>query len=201
MFPNASCELEYHNIFELLIAVVLSAQTTDKAVNKITPYLFAKYPTSTLLAKANVADVALIIKPIGLANAKSRNIISLSQALLDRFNGEVPCDFDSLLSLPGVGRKTANVVLSEGFHEQHIAVDTHVERVSKRLGLVSKNASVLDTELKLQQLIDESRWHEAHHLLIFFGRYFCTAKNPQCQNCFYQSKCRQNDKNSSNNNV
>ena len=190
LFPNASCELNYNNIFELLIAVVLSAQTTDKSVNKVTPYLFEKYPTPMMLANADKDDVKFIIKSIGLSNVKSNNIINLSKELTDRFDGIVPNDFHELISLPGVGRKTANVILSEGFKIPRIAVDTHVERVSKRLGIVSEDASVLEVEEALMSLIDESLWHKSHHLLLFFGRYFCLAKKPNCENCFNKENCK-----------
>ncbi len=196
MFPNAGCELIYHNHFELIIAVVLSAQTTDKSVNIVTPKLFEKYPDAIALSKANPQDVIAIIARIGLANNKSKNIIALANALVEKFDGNVPNNFDDLVMLPGVGRKTANVVLSEGFKINRIAVDTHVERVSKRLGIVNQNASVLDVENTLMNLIDEQRWHEAHHLLLFFGRYFCLAKKPNCDKCFYQKHCCYlNDKN------
>ncbi len=196
MFPNAGCELVYHNIFELVIAVVLSAQTTDKSVNIVTPKLFESYPDAAALAKAKVEDVKAIIARLGLANNKSKNIIELAKVLVEKYDGVVPANFEELIMLPGVGRKTANVVLSEGFKIGRIAVDTHVERVSKRLGIVDNDVSVLDVENTLMFLIDEERWHEAHHLLLFFGRYFCLAKKPNCENCFYKNKCCYlNDKN------
>lgn len=196
MFPNAGCELNYNNTFELLVAVVLSAQTTDKNVNLVTPNLFKKYPTAFELQNAAVEDVKNIIQRIGLSNVKSKNIIALSKELVDKFNGAVPNDFDELIKLKGVGRKTANVVLSEGFGINRIAVDTHVERVSKRLGIVGNKADVLDVEMALMEIIDKDDWHQAHHLLLFFGRYFCLAKKPMCENCFYKTKCKYlNDKN------
>ena len=135
MFPNAGCELNYNNVFELLIAVMLSAQTTDKSVNVVTPALFSKYPTVNDLAKADVSDVKEIIQRLGLSSTKSKNIVAASIMLVQKFDSVVPCDLNSLMSLPGVGRKTANVVMSEGFKIPRIAVDTHVERVSKRLGI------------------------------------------------------------------
>lgn len=196
MFPNAGCELNYNNVFELLIAVMLSAQTTDKSVNIVTPELFKKYPNAKTLGSASVEDVKEIIKRIGLYSTKSKNIIETSKILAEKYNGEVPCDLYKLMTLPGVGRKTANVVMSEGFKIPRIAVDTHVERVSKRLGLVDNNSSVLDVELKLMELIDENKWHKSHHLLLFFGRYFCLAKKPNCEHCFYKNSCiYYNDKN------
>lgn len=194
LFPNASCELIYHNVFELIVAVSLSAQTTDKAVNKITPKLFSKYPTPNDLANAKVEDVEDIIKSIGLYKNKSKNIINLSKILVEKYNGKVPCDFNELQTLPGVGRKTANVVLTEGFKIPRIPVDTHVERVSKRLGIVLDDASVLETELKLMELIEEKAWHKAHHLLLFMGRYKCFAKKPICEDCFYKNECKYDKK-------
>lgn len=196
MFPNAGCELVYHNVFELLIAVMLSAQTTDKSVNIVTPALFKKYPTAIALANADILEVKEIIKRIGLYSNKSKNIIAASKVLVEKYNGEVPCDLIKLMELPGVGRKTANVVLSEGFKIPRIAVDTHVERVSKRLGISNYDDSVLDVEMRLMELIDENKWHQSHHLLLFFGRYFCLAKKPNCENCFYKKSCTfYNDKN------
>ena len=194
LFPNAGCELDYKNVFELIIAVSLSAQTTDKSVNKITPNLFKKYPTPFLLANAEVEDVEEIIKSIGLYKNKSRNIINLSKIIVEKFNGIIPSDQMDLESLPGVGRKTANVVLTEGFKIPRIPVDTHVDRVSKRFGIVEDNATVLDVENKLMSLIDESKWHKAHHLLLFMGRYKCLAKNPKCIDCFYKDKCKYDKK-------
>lgn len=196
MFPNASCELNYNNLFELLIAVVLSAQTTDKSVNIVTPTLFEKYPNAYKLSAASEDDVRNIISRLGLSQNKSKNIIALSKILVDKYNGDVPSLLEELINLPGVGRKTANVVLSEGFKIPRIAVDTHVERVSKRLGIVSNDASVLVVEQTLMNLIDENKWHLSHHLLLFFGRYFCLAKKPKCEECFYKNKCCYlNDKN------
>ena len=196
LFPNASCELVYHNLYELLIAVMLSAQTTDKSVNLVTPNLFMKYPTALSLSNAEYDDVKSIIARLGLSSNKAKNIIATSKMLVEKYNGIVPSTLEELITLPGVGRKTANVVLSEGYKIPRIAVDTHVERVSKRLGIVSDSASVLDVELTLMKLIDEPLWHKSHHLLLFFGRYFCLAKKPNCENCFYKNKCSYNvDKN------
>ena len=190
LFPNAGCELNYNNVFELIIAVSLSAQTTDKSVNKITPELFKKYPTPFLLANAKLEEVEEIIKSIGLYKNKSKNIINLAKILVENFNGIVPNNQTDLESLPGVGRKTANVVLTEGFKIPRIPVDTHVDRVSKRLGIIDENATVLDVENKLMSLIEESYWHKAHHLLLFMGRYKCLAKNPKCSDCFYKENCK-----------
>lgn len=194
LFPNAGCELNYNNVFELIIAVSLSAQTTDKSVNKITPELFKKYPTPFLLATAKIEEVEEIIKSIGLYKNKSKNIINLAKILVEKFNGIVPNNQTDLESLPGVGRKTANVVLTEGFKIPRIPVDTHVDRVSKRLGIIDENATVLDVENKLMSLIEESKWHKAHHLLLFMGRYKCLAKNPKCSDCFYKENCKYDKK-------
>lgn len=189
LFPNASCELVYHNIYELIVAVSLSAQTTDKAVNVVTPRLFKAYPTVYDLAVANPVQVKEYIKTIGLSTNKSKNIVAMAKMVVAEYEGVIPDTQVNLERLPGVGRKTANVVLTEGYHIPRIPVDTHVERVSKRLGIVDETDSVIRVEEKLMQLIDESRWHKAHHLLLFMGRYQCLARNPKCEQCFYQSKC------------
>ena len=181
-YPQAGCALDFDNVFHLLIAVVLSAQTTDKSVNKVTPALFAKYPGPEELAAADQEDVIECIRTIGMYRTKSKNIIALAAKLVAEFDGQVPGEFDKLVSLPGVGRKTANVVLAEGFGEQHIAVDTHVFRVSNRIGLVSEK-DVLKTELSLMEVLPEDKWTLAHHLLIFHGRNCCTARNPACEEC------------------
>lgn len=194
MFPDASCELNYNNVFELVVAVSMSAQTTDKAVNKVTPVLFEKYPTPLHLANAKQEDVENIIKTIGLYKNKAKNIISLSKILVEKYNGTVPAFQTDLESLPGVGRKTANVVLTEGFGIPRIPVDTHVERVSKRMGIVDANASIIEVEETLEKKIPQTRWHKAHHLLLFMGRYHCFAKNPRCNNCFYKEECKYDKK-------
>ncbi len=189
MFPNACCELNYRNIFELSIATILSAQTTDKSVNKVTPLLFEKYPTAFELMDACVNDVEEIIRTIGLYKTKSKNIIAFSKKLVEKHNGIVPSNFEELVLLPGVGRKTANVILVEGYKIPRIPVDTHVERVSKRLGLAKSTDSVLKVEEELMKQIDESKYHLGHHLLLFFGRYHCLSKNPKCINCSLKEKC------------
>jgi endonuclease-3 len=194
LFPNASCELVYHNLYELLIAVMLSAQTTDKSVNLVTPNLFMKYPTALSLSNAEYDDVKSIIARLGLSSNKAKNIIATSKMLVEKYNCEVPSTLEELITLPGVGRKTANVVLSEGYKIPRIAVDTHVERVSKRLGIVSDSASVLDVEQTLMKLIDEPLWHKSHHLLLFFGRYFCLSQNPKCSECQLTQFCNYKNK-------
>lgn len=187
-YPNAESALEFENIWQLIIAVVLSAQTTDISVNKITGPLFEKYPDPTSLAKASQNDVEEIIKTIGMYRTKSKNIINLAIKLNSEYGGQVPDDFDELVKLPGVGRKTANVVLAVGFGEQRIAVDTHVFRVSNRIGLCHEK-DVLKTELALQKSIPKSRWSEAHHSLIWHGRKICHARKPDCDNCAVMEKC------------
>lgn len=188
MYPEARCELNYANRYQLLIAVVLSAQTTDAAVNKVTPALFSRYPSFFELAKADPEDVRDIIKTIGLAPTKAKNLVSLSRKLVSEKQGEVVPDDTYLMTLPGIGRKCANVILSEGFKIPRIAVDTHVQRVAKRLGFsVSDNPK--DTEKALMHLFSEDTWYDAHLKLLFFGRYFCTAKKPQCSSCPIQTSC------------
>ncbi len=201
MFPNARCELNYRNVFELTISTVLSAQTTDDAVNKITPKLFEKYPDAFALAKADIEDVKSIIKRIGLYQNKATNIIKLANELVNNYNGEVPCDFEKLVLLPGIGRKTANVVLSEGFNIPRIAVDTHVLRVSNRLNLLDTESKTLEyvenpyvIETKLMEIYPEEIWSDVHLKLLFFGRYFCKAKKPNCSECFNFKNCKYDKK-------
>lgn len=189
MFPEAKGELEWEKPYQLLIAVILSAQTTDKAVNKVTPFLWAKYPNLEDLASANLADVELILKSIGLYKTKARNIIKTAQILVDNYNGQVPKTHKELETLPGVGRKTANVVLGEVYAIPGIAVDTHVSRVAKRLNISSQNADVKEIEADLMQKIPKKDWVISHHRLIFFGRYHCLAKNPKCEVCPLQTYC------------
>lgn len=191
LFPQATCELVYHCPHELLIAVVLSAQTTDKAVNKVTPILFQTFPTIESLANASLEDIENCIKTIGLYRNKAKSVKGLANQLLNDFNGIVPKTRKQLMTLPGVGRKTANVVLSECYHIPAIAVDTHVERISKRLGLAKQQDDVLTVEKKLMRKIDRNLWSKAHHQFIFFGRYLCTAKSPKCQECTVSQYCKE----------
>ncbi|MFA6801481.1 MAG: endonuclease III [Acholeplasmataceae bacterium] len=195
MYPDAHVELTHKNNFELLVAVVLSAQTTDISVNKVTPNLFLKYPTVQALSVASIEDVIYIIKTIGLYRNKSKNIIELAKVLVEKYNGQVPSDRKSLEALPGVGRKTANVVLSNAFGIPALAVDTHVARVSIRLGLAKKNDNVLEIEKKLNRKIPKAYWTKIHHQFIFFGRYHCLAKNPKCNQCPLYDICKYEDKN------
>lgn len=190
LFPDAKCELNHETPFQLVVAVALSAQTTDVSVNKVTPALFAAYPDALALSQANVEDVEALIRNIGLYRNKAKNIIECAKMIVKDYQGIVPSTMKELTRLPGVGRKTANVVMSVAFDIPAIAVDTHVERVSKRLGLAKVGDSVLEVEQKLKRKLDRERWNHAHHLFIFFGRYFCTARNPQCEACPFVSFCK-----------
>lgn len=189
LFPDAKGELRASNPFELLIAVILSAQTTDVAVNKVTPVLFLQYPTPSALKDASVEDVIEKIRTIGLYRNKAKNIIATSQMLVDEFDKVVPKTHKELMRLPGVGRKTANVVLGDAYGLPGIAVDTHVERIAKRLRMVKQEASVLEVEETLMEKIPKSFWVKAHHTMIFFGRYHCSAKAPKCDRCPLLAMC------------
>lgn len=188
MHPEAACALDFGTRFQLLSAVMLSAQTTDVSVNKVTPVLFAKYPTAEAMAEADPLDVQEIIKTIGLYKNKSKNIVALSKMLVAEYGGEVPGRFDDLVRLPGVGRKTANVVLAEGFGEARIAVDTHVFRVSNRIGLTCAKDPE-GVEKGLMERLPEDQWSRTHHLLIFHGRKVCHARKPDCENCLLKDCC------------
>ena len=190
IFPDAHCELNHETPFQLLVAVVLSAQTTDVSVNKVTPALFEKYPDSKALANADLSDVEDRLKQLGLYRTKAKNIVALAKDLEEKFDSRVPSTYKELQSLSGVGRKTANVVRSVAFDIPSLAVDPHVNRVSKRLGLAKPEDSVEKVEEKLKRKIDRDRWNKAHHDLIFFGRYFCTAKKPKCDECPFPALCR-----------
>lgn len=190
-YPDAECALNHKDAFQLITAVALSAQTTDKSVNKVTPALFEKYPTPESLAVAKPEEVAEYIRSIGMYKTKSGNIVAMAQKLCAEFGGEVPEDYDELISLPGVGRKTANVVQAVWFKKQRIAVDTHVFRVSNRIGLAHEK-DVLKTEEALMGAIPESRWSEAHHSLIFHGRNCCAARRPKCEECPIENLCEKN---------
>ncbi len=189
MFPDAHGELEWSTPFQLLVAVILSAQTTDKAVNKVTPSLWEKYPEIQDLAEARLVDVENYLRTIGLYKNKSKNIINTARDILLDYNGHVPRTHKELETLPGVGRKTANVVLGEVYGIPSIAVDTHVSRIAKRLNISDPDASVTEIEHDLMAKIPKKDWIITHHRLIFFGRYHCTAKNPKCEICPLQSYC------------
>ena len=188
LIPNPKCELNFNRDYELLIATMLSAQTTDKKVNSVTSILFLKYPSLYHLASADISDIADIIRPIGTFNKKAKNIIIIAQELL-KIGGYVPNNRIFLESLPGVGRKTANVVLSNIYNENLIAVDTHVARVSVRLGIASLGDDVLVIEDKLNKMFPKECLGRLHHQLVLFGRYYCKAKNPCCCGCRLSRRC------------
>lgn len=190
MFPDAVGELHSESPFQLLIAVILSAQATDVSVNKATPALFEAYPTPEALAQAPIEDIIAKIKMIGLYRNKAKNIKACAKMLLDNYGGVVPASREELVKLPGVGRKTANVVLGDAFEVPAIAVDTHVERVTKRLRICKLNASVTEVEATLMRKIPKELWVKSHHTLIFFGRYHCTARSPKCEICPLLDMCQ-----------
>ncbi len=193
IIPNPRCELEYSKDYELLIAIMLSAQTTDKRVNKVTKVLFKRYPTIKDLANATISDLEQIIKELGSYKKKSVYIKEIASKLLNDGNEVVPNDREYLESLSGVGRKTTNVFLSVIYNEPAIAVDTHVERVSKRLNLANKNDSVIQVEKKLMKKIPKEKWSRTHNQLVLFGRYYCRARNPECSSCKLKDICKKTD--------
>ena len=187
-YPQAECALKHQNVFQLIVAVALSAQTTDKSVNQVTPALFEAYPDAFALGSADPEEVSSYIRRIGMYKTKSKNIVNMARQLAEKYDGQVPDDYDKLVELPGVGRKTANVVLSVGFGHQRIAVDTHVFRVANRIGFV-KEKDVLKTELSLMKVIPQERWSRTHHSLIFHGRNCCDARKPRCEECPIETLC------------
>ena len=189
ILPTAKCELLYSKDYELVIAVMLSAQTTDKSVNAVTPILFKKYPTLNALYDAPLEDIEEIIKPIGLYKNKAKNLKGIVKDLKERFNGVVPSDKEQLMTLPGVGNKTAGVIRAEIFQIPDLPVDTHILRISKRLNLAKKDDEPIDVERKLKKIIPEERWIKSHHQLIHFGRYYCIARSPKCENCKISDMC------------
>lgn len=193
LFPNPKCELNYTKDYELLIAVVLSAQATDKSVNLVTKVLFDKYKTLEELKCAELDDIVDIIRPIGTYNRKAVYVFEIANILYNDYNGVVPNNRKALESMPGVGRKVANVVLSEWFHEDCIAVDTHVDRVSKRLGLAKNNDSVLEVEKKLQKIYLKENWSKRHLQMVLFGRYYCKSSRPMCSECKLKEICKKKD--------
>ena len=195
LFPNPKCELIYQKDYQLLMAVVLSAQSTDKRVNSVTPIIFSKYPTLEDLKKANLSDLEEIIRPVGSFRKKAVFLKGIATRLVDEFNGVVPIDREVLESFPGVGRKTVNVFLGEFYGVPAIAVDTHVERVSKRLKLAYLNDSVLDVERKLMKKVPKDRWARFHLQMVLFGRYYCKAVKPLCKDCPLKEFCREKKKN------
>lgn len=189
IFPNVGCELIYHHDYELVIAVMLSAQTTDKSVNKVTQVLFSHFPSLDALANASIKDIQEDIHSIGLYKNKANNVIGIAKKLISDFSYQVPSDKELLQTLPGVGNKTAGVIRAEIFKIPDLPVDTHILRIAKRLKFVKDNATPLEVEKTLKKLIDESSWIKIHHQLIHFGRYFCLARNPNCENCKLRSYC------------
>ena len=187
--PVAESELNFENPYQLIVAVILSAQCTDKRVNMTTPALFERYPDAEALSKATVEDIYELIKSISYPNNKSKNLLGMAKVLMSDFNGIVPDDVDKLQILPGVGRKTANVVASVAFNKPAMAVDTHVFRVSARIGLTKNAKNPLETERQLVKYIPESLIPKAHHWLILHGRYVCKARKPECEKCGINTIC------------
>ncbi|WP_062356438.1 endonuclease III [Bacillus kwashiorkori] len=194
MFPEAHCELNHKNPFELVIAVVLSAQCTDALVNKVTKNLFEKYHTPHDYLNVSLEELQNDIRSIGLFRNKAKNIQKLCQILLEKYDGQVPKTREELMELPGVGRKTANVVMSVAFGVPAIAVDTHVERVSKRLAICRWKDTVLEVENTLMKKVPKEEWSITHHRMIFFGRYHCKAQSPKCLECPLLEICREGKK-------
>lgn len=193
LYPDAKAELDFTNPYELLIATILSAQCTDVRVNATTRKLFPKYPNPEALSKADPHELEEELYEVGLFKTKAKNIRMTAQILVDQYNSEVPSTMEELVQLPGVGRKTANVVLSNAFDVPSIAVDTHVFRVSNRIGL-SKSADVVQCEKDLQKIIAQELWSKSHHLLIFHGRRCCKARKPMCGDCKLFAQCKWKDK-------
>lgn len=190
LFPNPRCELEFNKDYELLIAVVLSAQTTDKKVNSVTENLFKKYPTLEDLNDASIENIKSILRPIGTYNKKAVFVKEIAHFLLDKYDGKVPKTHEELEIIPGVGHKSANVVLGVLYNIPTFAVDTHVSRVSKRLGLVKSKDDVTAIEKKLKKKINKERWVRTHHQLVLFGRYYCKAIKPECDSCKLKDLCK-----------
>lgn len=189
LYENPKCELNYNKDYELVIAVMLSAQTTDKGVNKVTNILFSKYDTLEKLSRADINDLKNIIRPIGNYNKKALNVLEIAKSLINDYKGIVPRTHEEIEKLPGVGRKTANVVLGELFDIPSLAVDTHVIRVSNRLNLIKSN-SPIEIEEKLKTLFPKEEWTKIHKQLVLFGRYHCKALKPDCLNCKLKSICK-----------
>ena len=183
IFPNVGCELKYTKDYELVVAVMLSAQTTDVSVNRVTDVLFSRYSSLEEMANAKLEDIEDIIHSIGLYKNKAKHVLEITNRILKDFGGKVPSDKDLLQTLPGVGNKTAGVIRAEIFKIPDLPVDTHILRISKRLGLAKENDDAYQVEMKLKKVFPEDRWIKTHHQLIHFGRYHCTARNPQCKKC------------------
>ena len=194
LFPEPKCELNYSNDYELLISIMLSAQSTDKRVNQVTSILFDKYNSLEALNEAKIEDLENIIRSVGSFRKKSQYIKDIASTLITKYNGVVPRDYELLVEINGIGRKTANVFLSEYYNDPYIAVDTHVSRVSKRLGLARKNDDVLVIEKKLQKKFDKSLWARRHLQMVLFGRYKCKAISPLCSDCKLKDICKEKKK-------
>lgn len=192
LIPEPWCELEFNKDYELLIAIVLSAQTTDKRVNSVTNILFNKYNSIKALSEAKINDIEQILRPLGTYKKKSIYVSEIAKRLVAQYNGEVPSDRTKLEELPGVGRKTVSVFLCEYYNYPEFAVDTHVDRVSKRLGLVNKNDDVLKVEKKLKKIFPQGEWGKRHKQFVLFGRYYCKAIKPSCDNCKLKNICKKN---------
>lgn len=190
LYPNPKCELNYRTDYELLIAVMLSAQTTDKRVNEVTKILFDKYPTLAKLKDAKLEDITSIIRPLGTYQRKASYLLEIANILYYQYDGKVPHDREKLEAMPGVGRKVTNVVLSEWFHDASIAVDTHVDRVSKRLGLAKESDSVFKVEEKLCKTYAKENWSKRHLQMVLFGRYQCKSMKPLCDGCLLKDICK-----------
>ena len=191
LFPDAHCELIHNSAYQLLIAVMLSAQTTDASVNICTKRLFEEYPTVEKMSRLSANEIEIYIKRLGLSKTKAMHVYECNQMLMNQFAGEVPSTIEELTKLPGIGRKSASVVLSCWFHVPAFPVDTHVERISKRLGISKKDASVLEVEKNVCKGLEKEQYYAMHHRMIFFGRYMCKAKNPDCTNCPLKKYCKE----------
>ena len=193
--PNATPEVEFGSEFQLLVAVILSAQCTDKRVNQVTPELFRHYPTAEAMAKAEAEDIFVFVKSVSYPNAKAAHLAEMARQLVERFDGKVPSTLDELTSLPGVGRKTANVMLSVAFGQAAMPVDTHVYRVSHRIGLVSASDNTpRKVEERLRKYSPQEKLGLAHHWIILHGRYVCTARKPHCEKCTIAEACLEREK-------
>ncbi len=195
LIPDPKCELIYHTDYELLIAIVLSAQSTDKRVNMATKVLFDKYQSLEAIAEADLNDLEVIIKSVGSYHKKSIFVKEIAKILINDYDGKVPRNHEALVTFPGVGRKSANVFLSEYYHDPYIAVDTHVERVCKRLGLANRKDNVLTIEKKLMKCYPKADWGKRHLQLVLFGRYYCKAIKPLCSECKLKDICKEKKKN------
>lgn len=190
LYPDAHCELNFRNIYQLTISVILSAQTTDISVNKVTPRLFKQYPSFKVLARAKIKDVELLLKQLGLYKIKSARIIEVAQIIEKEHKGIVPQDLETLTNIKGIGRKTASVIMIEGYNLSAFPVDTHIHRISLRLGIAKSTDSVYQVELNLRKFFKDFDYRKLHHQLIAFGRYSCMARNPNCGSCELKSICK-----------